>query len=145
MQRLGVVVALLALLAVGCSPQPVGAIVVDAPREEWRNGEELSLRYDNRDTLSLYNLGVVARLESSVAKESMTLVVGCVSPSGESYHSEVVLQAEEAQRGGSLRGYSAPWIEDAALAESGEYLFSIAPKEDLQGVWNVGVTIEEAK
>ena len=143
--RLGVVVALVALLSEGCSPQPVGAIVTDAPREEWHEGESLSLGHDNLDTLTLYNLGVVARVEVASAKESMTLVVGCASPSGASYRSEVVLLAEKGQRGGSFKEYRGRWIEQATLAERGEYIFSVTPKEELQGVWNVGVTIEEAK
>lgn len=145
MWRVGVVVALLALMVAGCSPRPVDAIVADAPREGWHEGKNLSLGYNNSDTIAPYNLGVVARVESASAKESISLVVGCTSPSGVSYQSEVVLTAEEGQRGGSLKEYRGRWIEQATFAESGEYTFSLTPVESLQGVWNVGVTIEQAK
>ena len=139
--RWGVVVVLLAMMVAGCSPKPIGAIVADTPREEWKSDRVVALHYDNNDTLSLRTLGMVARVESGAAEEKIDLVVECESPTGKSFESKVVLTPKSGQRGGSFREYEAEWVEDAQLFESGDYEFRVAPVGSLRGVWSVGITI----
>lgn len=142
MARMRVVafVAVVVALMAGCGPKSVEAVVVDTPREEWR--ESVTLRYENRDTLLVANVGVVARVENAQAEESMTLSVECQAPSGAHFRSDVVLTPEEGQRGGSFREFRGAWVEGAEFAESGDYLFRVTPTEGLKGVWNVGITVE---
>lgn len=139
-----VFVALVALMAVACSPKPEGAIVVDTPRSGWLMGEEVTLDYENSDSLSLYNLGVALRMESGKVEGPVTLHVGCVSPSGGYYGSDVILHAEEVHSGGTFTEIETPWVNDACFMESGEYLFILSPMdESLDGVWMAGVTIRK--
>lgn len=133
-------VTLMVALMVGCSPQSVEAIVVDTPREAWR--ESVTLRHDNTDTLLVANVGVIARVESAKAEECMTLSIECQAPSGAHFESEVTLTPEEKQAGGSFREFRCAWVESAQFAERGDYLFRVTPTEMLDGVWTVGITIE---
>lgn len=135
-----VFVSMMVALMVGCCPRSVEAIVADTPREAWR--ESVTLRYVSTDTLLVANVGVVARVESAKAEECMTLSIECQAPSGAHFESEVTLTPEEEQRGGSFREFRCAWVESAQFAESGDYLFRVTPTEMLDGVWNVGITIE---
>lgn len=136
-----VLVAIMAVMAVACSLKPEGAIVVDTPRGGWSLGEEVTLDYENLDSLSLYRLGVALRVESGKVEGPVTLRVGCVSPSGAYFESPVTLQAEEVHSGGSFTEIESPWVEGARFTEGGDYLFILTPEQELEGVWMAGVTI----
>ncbi len=130
-----------ALTMVACSERPVGAAVTDTPRGEWLAGARVEVRYENCDTLSLYDVAVVVRREASATEVAMPLRVRCTSPSGVTFESGVVVP-EESHRGGSFTESVGAWIEDAHFAESGEYLFTFTPESDLRGVWSVGVELK---
>ncbi|MBR5830922.1 MAG: hypothetical protein IKY63_06640 [Tidjanibacter sp.] len=141
MRRWLAIVAL-AVLVGSCTERPVGAVVADTPRGRWHSGESIEVGYDNRDTLSLYDLAVVVRGQASSAQEAMPLRVRCTSPSGVSFESGVVILPEERHGGGSFAESEGAWIRDARLAEMGEYRFAFTPECDLAGVWSVGMKIQ---
>ncbi len=134
-------IVLLAILATSCVEKPIGAVVVDTPRGMWHEGEGVSVVYENMDTTSLYNLGVVLRREAGEAEESVRLSVAAVSPSGVRFESEVVVPAVARHSGGSFAESAGEWVEDARFGEVGEYNFTLTPTKDLKGVWTAGVKI----
>ncbi len=145
MRRVGLKSAVIAamLMLAACSERPVGAVVADTPRDVWHAGEEVELRYESCDTLSLYDLSIVVRREANRASEgSVSVRVQCTSPSGVDFESPVVILPEERHRGGSFAENLGEWIRGARFAEEGDYLFTITPTSDLQGVWSVGVKVE---
>ena len=131
-----------AMAVVACSERPVGAVIVDTPRSVWHTGESVEVRYDNSDTLALYNVGVVARQQTNDYSGAFPLRVVVTTPSGVVYGGEVILTPNGRNKGGSFVELSAEWVESARLGESGEYVFALAPQCDLSGVWNVGVQIQ---
>lgn len=135
--------ALVMVATVACSEQPIGAAVVDTPREEWSPEQRVELLYENVDTLGRYNLAVVARIENGRAENPLGMKVECLSPTGVAFESNVVLQATESSKGGSFVAYGAEWIFGAHLHETGTYRFTFSPTESCHGVWSVGVTFEE--
>lgn len=141
----GVLIAVVAMLTVACSERPVGAVVTDTPREVWHEGESVELSYDNRDTLSLFTLGVVARREVSYGGVALPLTVAVTAPSGLHFAGEVVLLPNDKHRGGSFVELRAAWISEARLGEEGTYRFRITPQSPLQGVWTVGVSVEQTE
>jgi hypothetical protein len=143
MMRRVVWIVLVALWAVGCTPKPEGAVVADTPRRGWEPHEEVAIIYDNTDTLSLYNVGVALRVESSRVEGPVSLKVECESPLGSRFESSVVLRAEGVHSGGSFTEIKAPWVEKALFGESGEYLFILTPEQELKGVWMAAITIEK--
>lgn len=134
-------IVLIVLLATACAERPVGAVVVDTPRSMWGAGEGVSVAYENGDTVSLYDLGVVLRREAAEAKESVELSVEVVSPSGVKFVSPVVIPAVERHSGGSFAESLGEWVECARLGEMGEYRFTLTPTKDLKGVWTAGMKI----
>lgn len=141
--RRGFVIALVALVAAGCTLRPEGAVVADTPRGTWEPHEEVAIFYDNADTLSLYNVGVALRVESGRVEGPVSVGVECESPSGKRFASSVVLRAEEVHSGGSFTEIRAPWVEQALFDERGEYLFLLTPEQTLRGVWMAAITIEK--
>lgn len=137
----GWLIGVVALLAVGCSERYVGAAVADTPIAEWSAEEDVVLHYTNSDTLSLYNLSVVARRKASFSKEVLPMTVEVQTPSGVRYGGEVVLVPTHRHLGGSFVELAAEWVEDALLAEEGDYLFTVAPCRPTDGVWNVGIRL----
>lgn len=133
-------IAVVALLSVSCSERPVGAAVADTPRAEWCDAVEVC--YHSGDTLSLVEVGFVARWEAAHAKELLPLRVEVQSPSGVCYAGEVVLTPSARHTGGSFVELSADWIEEARFMELGDYHFWIAPCQPTDGVWNVGVRVD---
>lgn len=142
MRSLWLAIVALAVVTVGCSERPVGAVVADTSRTLWRAGEGIELRYENHDTLAHYDLSVVVRREASRAEGAMPLMVRCTSPSGVSFESFVVVTPVERHAGGSFEEPSVLWVTDAQLHEEGDYLFTITPTSDLRGVWSVGVELK---
>ena len=138
-------IAIVALLAVACSERPVGAVAADTPRTEWSAEEVAELCYTNSDTLSHYNLAVVARWEAAHSGEVLPLRIEVQSPSGATFGGEVVLTPSDKHRGGSFVEFSAAWIEDARFVESGDYHFWIAPCQPARGVWSIGVRLDGAE
>ncbi|MBO7299908.1 MAG: hypothetical protein J6U53_00690 [Tidjanibacter sp.] len=134
-------IMLLAILATSCVEKPIGAVVVDTPRGVWHNGESVSVAYENSDTTSLYNVGIVLRREAGEADESVRLSVAVSSPSGERFESDVVIPAVERHSGGSFAESAGEWVEDARFGEEGRYDFTLTPTKDLKGVWTVGVKV----
>ena len=143
--RVGVVavVALWLSLMVGCSEKPVGAVVADTPRRDWNT--PVTIAYTASDSLSEYNLGVVARVENGLFEEALALQVRLTAPSGRYFQSELQLWAENRHSGGSFTELRAEWIQKAQLIEKGDYIFTLTPMESISGVWTVGVEIEEAR
>lgn len=141
MRKFWAIVAV-AVVAVACSERPVGAVIVDTPRSVWHTGESVEVRYDNSDTLALYNVGVVARQQTNDHSGAFPLSVVVTTPSGVVYGGEVILTPNGRNKGGSFVELSAEWVESARLGESGEYVFALAPQCDLSGVWSVGVQIQ---
>lgn len=141
---LSIVVAV-AMLAVGCSERPVGAVMTDTPRDLWQMGESVSVVYENSDTLTRHTLGVVVRQEASRMEGAITLLVRCISPSGVSFESPVVVPAEERHSGGSFAESAGEWVNDARFEEQGEYTFTLTPTSDLRGVWMAGVELKVAE
>ena len=136
-------IMLLAILVTSCVEKPIGAVVVDTPRGVWSEGEGVSVAYENRDTTSLYNVGVVLRREAGEAEESVRLSVSAVSPSGVGFESVVVIPAVERHSGGSFAESAGEWVEDARFGEMGEYRFTLTPTKNLKGVWTAGVKAEK--
>lgn len=141
MRKFWAIVAV-AMAVVACSERPVGAVIVDTPRSVWHTGESVEVRYDNSDTLALYNVGVVARQQTNDHSGAFPLRVAVTTPSGVVYGGEVILTPNGRNKGGSFVELSAEWVESAQLGESGEYVFVFVPQSDLVGVWNVGVQIQ---
>ena len=141
MRKFWAIVAV-AMVAVACSERPVGAVIVDTPRSVWHTGESVEVRYDNSDTLALYNVGVVARQQTNDHSGAFPLRVAVTTPSGVVYGGEVILTPNGRNKGGSFVELSAEWVESARLGESGEYVFVFVPQSDLSGVWNVGMQIQ---
>lgn len=133
-----IAVAVVLLLA-GCRVEPVGSIVVDTPRKGWC--EAVELRYDNADTLGVYTIGVVLSVENDLVAESVALRVGCTSPSGATTEGRLVLTAPERHSGGSFTELAAEWVSGARLPESGDYLFTLTPEKEQNGVWMAGVSL----
>ena len=141
MRKFWAIVAV-AMAVVACSERPVGAVSVDTPRSVWHTGESVEVRYDNSDTLALYNVGVVARQQTNDHSGAIPLSVVVTTPSGVTYGGEVILTPNGRNKGGSFVELSAEWVESARLGERGEYVFVFVPQSDLVGVWNVGVQIQ---
>ena len=144
MRRLWAIVAV-AMAMVACSERPVGAVVADTPRSVWHTAESVEVRYDNSDTLALYDVGVVARQQTSDNRGAIPLQVVVTTPSGSTYGGEVILTPSGRNKGGSFVELSSEWIEGARFGEVGEYVFALAPVSDLKGVWNVGLQIQNSK
>lgn len=141
MRRIWAIVAVMVSM-VACEERPVGAVVADTPRDGWSAGEVVEMRYDNCDSLTLYDVGVVARRQVNDHNGAIPLTVAVTSPSGATYKSEVVLVPNGRSKGGSFVELSAGWIEDARLGEIGDYTFTLTPTTNLKGVWTAGVVVE---
>lgn len=128
------------VLVVSCKEQHNGAVVADVSPGGWQVGESVELRYNNTDTLGLYDLWVVARAE--VAREGQTVCIGveCMSPDSVVVAGEVVLEPQVA-KGGTLSEVRSLWVADAQLHKQGEYILRLknVGTESVEGLWTVGV------
>lgn len=135
-------IVVVACVSLSCSQKPVGAVVADTPRSAWNPEECVEVRYGNCDTLSLYEVTVVARRQASDGDGAVPLRVVATTPSGATFGGEVILAPRERHKGGSFVELSAEWIKEAQLGEIGEYVFALSPITELEGVWTVGVQIQ---
>lgn len=137
----GLLVVLAAVAMVGCRIVPHGAVVADVDPKGWSAGEGVDLCFAATDTASLHTISVVARREFDGVAEPMRLQVRVVAPDSAEVSGEVVLPVSGSRQGGSFEELKALWVEDARLTE-GIYTFTLAPIHEVEGVWNVGVEIE---
>ncbi len=137
----GLLAVLVAVAMVGCRVVPHGAVVADVDPKGWDAEDEVELCFAATDTASLYTISVVARREFGKVAEPMRLQVKAMAPDSVEVNGVVVLPAEGGRRGGSFEEVRTLWVENARLA-AGTYTFTLTPMQYVEGVWNVGVEIE---
>lgn len=142
--RIAVVAAVVAvaMAAVGCKSHHCGAVVADIAPHGWHDGQSVALDYRNTDTLSHYDVWVVARMEHSNKRNQVVVVeVECVSPDSLLRGSSELVLVPQATEGGSFVEARALWVRDARLAQQGTYSIGLKNRsgQTLEGLWTVGV------
>ena len=137
----GLLIVLAAVAMVGCRVVPHGAVVADVDPKGWSVGEGVDLCFSATDTTSLHTISIVARREFGKTAEPVRLQVRAVAPDSAEVGGVVVLPVGGSRQGGSFEEVEALWVENARLKE-GTYTFTLAPTHEVEGVWNVGVEIE---
>ena len=129
--------------AAGCY-SPHGANVADVNERLWTPFDEISVAYDNSDTVSSRNIGVILRYGRAPGYDKIFVSVTFVSPAGYSWCDTMAISCYP-QGGKTGRYYETEqsYRENAVLGEEGRYLVEFRPvaPEEVEGISAIGVNI----
>lgn len=127
---------------VACGIEPCRVAMTDVDSGSWE--DTATVRFDNTDTASLYDLSVVLHVSPSFDCEQVSLNVEILSPDSMRLTEDVTLATAvlEASDKASGRDVEAPYRRSVRLQSKGCYTISITPREPVVGVEAAGVTFQ---
>lgn len=135
------------ILAVVCSTlslsciAPYSAEMVAVAVGGW--SEPARIVVENSDTVSLRNLSVAVRYNSSFKGEHLPLRVKILTPDGRLFEEEQQFVVRRSYTAAAISAVeSMPYRADVSLSMSGAYIFVFEPMTELKGVEAIGVEIE---
>lgn len=135
----GLWIALLGLLAVGCS-RPTQAVMEDVDPYNW--SREVCVRIENGDTLTLRDFSLVIRSNRHFQRDTLELEMTLQAPDSSHYSEVVAFPMNHPRRAAALRLIDeAPYRRHVILNQFGAYRLTITPTEPIRGVEAVGVNI----
>ena len=127
---------------------------VTIPKDGWSMDSMAVFKVDVLEQEKIYNIYLNIRNRSDYPNSNLWLFVDVISPSGKAMHQKVdCVLADEAGKWlgsgwGDLFHVKVALMRDVKFAEEGVYMFRIVHgmrKEDLEGIHNIGLRLEEAK
>ncbi len=116
------------LLTLGACVNPHGVRMADADPAGWLPTEPLRVEYDNRDTLTAYNIDVIARLGSLFRYDRLGLCVTTVTPDGYRWRDTLYLPTRGRLSDiGLFTELTGPYRQGAVLGQKGLYVFEFLP------------------
>lgn len=135
-------VAVVALVAVVVScgrDNYVDMVAVDP--HSWQN--QVSIIYDNQDTVSLATISVALRYNSNFKSDTLAVMLHTSLPDVYQCQERVTLHlAKEYAASAVVRSESVPYRSSCLLSKKGEYIFTIKPLSAVKGVEAVGIQID---
>jgi hypothetical protein len=130
------------LLLIGCiSPHRVTVVDVDA--DLWNT--EAQLRFDNEDTLGLYDLYFVIRRDATFTDDAVDWQVSYLSPDTLRYSERVTfVMPPTSHRAGFYIDTAVCYRQRIQLQRCGSYQVTIRPIHPLRGVHAVGVDLRRS-
>jgi len=126
---------------------------VTIPDGGWNMDSMAVFKVDIKSAEQAYNLTINIRNRSNYPNSNLWLFIDVISPSGKEMQSKVdCILADDSGRWlgsgwGNLYHVKIPYQQQVKFAETGPYTFRIVQgmrDEDLKGIHNIGLRIEEA-
>lgn len=137
-----IILAMIFALA-GCM-RPETVQTVDIDPLGWSTRDTLRFRFDNIDTVSLRDIGILFRFDGTFAERQIPLSMKVTTP--DSLHYEENFTAvlyDRAQAGKEYYEAVAPYRSNAVLSRRGIYMFEIVNAgQELTGLWGAGIINE---
>jgi len=114
----------------------------------WRQGEQVSVRYVNSDTVSLYDLALVVDYDNRGSTDHFILEITTLTPDSLTMTEQVEVWIDRSRPGsGRFQGLGGrhygelriPYRIAVRLRREGEYYFLLAPDRPLSGVRAIGL------
>lgn len=149
-----VVVILLVLVFSSCGDIAIFDQYVTIPDNGWHQDSMAVFKVDIENAQNTYDVIINVRNRSHYPNSNLWLFVDVVSPSGKVMQQKVdCLLADDNGRWlgsgwGDLFHVEVPYQQGVKFAETGSYTFRIVQgmrTEDLSGIYNIGLRIEEAE
>ncbi len=127
---------------------------VTIPKDGWSMDSMAVFKVDVTQQATVYDIYLNIRNRSEYPNSNLWLFVDVISPSGKTMHQKVdCVLADESGKWlgagwGDLFHVKIPFMEDVKFAEEGTYTFRIVHgmrNEDLEGIHNIGLRLEEVK
>lgn len=126
---------------------------VTIPNDGWSADSMAVFKVDIKAKEKAYDIFINIRNRSAYPNSNLWLFIDVISPTGKTMHQKVdCLLADETGKWlgsgwGDLFHVKVPLMQNVKFAEEGEYTFRIVHgmrKEDLEGIHNIGLRMEEA-
>ncbi len=131
--------AVMAAIMAGCSKPTT--FMESVPPRGWL--QPCTVVCPNDDTLSMRRLSVVVRYNNDFDRDTLALRITASRPDAVCFTEDVQFCLERPRvPAGVATVESLPYREASVLSERGDYLFTIAPSEEMKGVEAVGINIE---
>lgn len=140
MCRIGIVLAMIALVATSCVDEGRSVEVHDQPRGVWSASEEFY--YENEDSLSKRDIAIVLRYDNGKVADSLALNIMAISPDSLVVIEPFVLHIP---RLGDLRPeeQTFPYRRDVVFSQKGRYRIKLSPTSVAEGISSVGIVVSE--
>ncbi len=112
-------------------------VAADVPPAGWN--EPVTLLYSNTDTLTLKDVSLTLRHSVEVSPSEGDFLVETVSPSKAGSYSTIRMKLDSPVSGNNLYETSVPLRGGVRLSETGDYVFTVTPLQDMRGVWSVAI------
>ncbi|MDD3108807.1 MAG: hypothetical protein PHV49_06335 [Alistipes sp.] len=124
---------------------PQHAFVTEVDPAGWSSQDEVTVRFENIDTLSLRNLNLVVRYGNNFLYDRLNLSVTTITPAGFRWCDTVSIPLSDRQL--DLQSdHNHLYRRRMKLPERGSYLFQFRPvkmpQDTIRGIWAVGVDIQ---
>jgi len=151
---IALLVVFAALLLSSCDRNVVFDQYVTIPDQGWNMDSMAVFKVDIESTDQAYDLVLNVRNRSNYPNSNLWLFVDVISPSGIAMQDKVDCTLADdngkwlGSGWGSLYHVKVPYQRGVKFAETGQYTFRVVQgmrEEDLHGIYNVGLRLEEAE
>ncbi len=134
-KALGVAFALPFCLASCLSGYEV--VAADVSPAGW--SEPVTLLYSNTDTLTLKDVSLTLRHSVEVSPLESGFLIETVSPSKAGSYSNLRMKFSSPVSGNNLYETSVSLRTGMLFSESGDYVFTVTPMQEVSGVWSIAI------
>lgn len=140
--RQGVWILLCGLWLCGCT-RPTQAVMADVNPYGWE--EEVRVKIENADTLTLRDLSLVVRANRNFRLDTLHVEVTLKSPEAAQFSEVVALPIRHLHRPAALRLIDEiPYRHDVVLNRFGTYWVTLRPLSPIRGIEAAGINVVKA-